>query len=60
MPAKYDQLHDVFLIQFIEEYKPRDDLPPLPLPNLEDKDEFKVEEVKDKAVIKGHLHYLVK
>jgi len=30
------------------------------LPDLEDKDKFEVKEVKDKAVIRGHLHYLIK
>jgi hypothetical protein len=60
LPEKYTRLHDIFLIQFIEEYKPREDQPPLPLPDLEDEEEFEIEEVKDKAVIQGKTHYLVK
>jgi Integrase zinc binding domain/Chromo (CHRromatin Organisation MOdifier) domain len=60
LPEKYARLHDVFPIQFIEEYKPRDDIPPLPLPDLEDEEEFEVEEIKDKAIIQGQKHYLVK
>jgi len=32
----------------------------MPLPNLEDNAEFEVKEVKDKSVIKGQVHYLVK
>ena len=30
------------------------------IPNLEDKEEQEIEEVKDKATIKGKTHYLVK
>ena len=60
LPEKYARLHDVFPIQFIEEYKPREDQPPLPLPDLEDEEEFEIEEVKDKAIIQGQTHYLVK
>ncbi len=32
----------------------------MPLLNLEDKEEQEIEEVKDKATIKGITHYLVK
>ena len=30
------------------------------MPDLEDDDEWEIEEIKDKAVIKGMTHYLVK
>ncbi len=62
LPEKYAWLHDVFPIQFIKEFKPREDnnQPPLPMPDLEDNDEWKIEEVKDKAIIKETTHYLVK
>src|SRR6266567_2619760 len=60
LPEKYSRLHDVFPIQFIEEYRPRKDEPPLPIPDLEDEDEWEIEEIKDKGVIKGQVHYLVK
>jgi uncharacterized protein (UPF0371 family) len=30
------------------------------MPDLEDEEEWEVEEVKDKTTIKGQLHYLVK
>jgi hypothetical protein len=60
LPQKYARLHDVFPVQFIEEYKHRGDEPLMPLPDLDDDDEFEVEEVKDKSVIKGQVHYLVK
>ena len=60
LPEKYARLHDVFPIQFLEEFKPREDQPPMPLPDLEDEEEWEIEEVKDKATIKGTTHYLVK
>jgi hypothetical protein len=60
LPEKYARLHDVFPIQFIDKFKPRDDQPPMPMPDLEDEEEWEIEEVKDKATIKGTTHYLVK
>ncbi len=60
LPEKYAWLHDVFPIQAIEEFNPRDGQPLMPLPYLEDNDEWEIEEVKDKAMIKGTIHYLVK
>jgi hypothetical protein len=60
LPEKYSRLHDVFPIQFIEEYRPREDQPSLPIPDLEDEDEWEIEEVKDKGIIKNQVHYLVK
>ena len=32
----------------------------MPIPDLEDNKEQEIEEVKDKATIKGSIHYLVK
>jgi hypothetical protein len=32
----------------------------MPIPDLEDKKEWEIEEVKEKAIIKRTLHYLVK
>ena len=32
----------------------------MPIPDLEDKEEQEIKEVKDKATIKGTLYYLVK
>jgi hypothetical protein len=60
LPKKYAQLHNVFPIQFIDEFKPRDDQPPMPMPDLEDEEDWEIKEVKDKAIIKGTIHYLVK
>jgi hypothetical protein len=61
LPEKYARLHDVFPIQFIEDFKLRDnDQPLMPMPDLEDDEEWEIEEVKDRATIKGTTHYLVK
>jgi hypothetical protein len=60
LPEKYARLHDVFPVQLIEEYKPREDQPLLPMPDLEDEDEWEIEEVKDKTKIKEEVHYLIK
>ena len=60
LPTKYNRLHNVFPIQAIDEYKPRKDQLVLPMPDLEDNDEWEVEEVKDHTVIKGQDYYLVK
>ena len=57
---KYSRLHNIFSIQFIEKYRPRAGELLLPMPDLEDKEDWEIEEVKDKANIKGQIHYLVK
>jgi hypothetical protein len=50
-----------FPIQLLEPYYGRDEAELLPMPELEDEpDEYEVEEVKDKALIKGQIRYLVK
>jgi len=57
---KYSRLYNVFLIQFIEEYWPKEDQPPLLIPDLKDEDKWEIKEVKDKGVIRDQVHYLVK
>ena len=53
LPTKYYCLHNVFPIQDIKEYKPREGQPLMPIPDLDDEGEWEVEEVKEEAVIKG-------
>jgi transposase InsO family protein len=60
LPEKYARLHDVFPVQLIEEYNSREDQPLLPMPDLEDEEEWEIEEIKEKAEIKGETCYLVK
>jgi hypothetical protein len=42
----------VFLIQFIKEYRPREDQPLMPIPDLEDNKKWEIKEVKEKGIIK--------
>jgi hypothetical protein len=62
LPEKYDRLHDVFPIQAIEEYRLQKGQSQelLPMPELEDDDEWEIEEVKDELQKKGRTNYLVK
>jgi RNase H-like domain found in reverse transcriptase/Reverse transcriptase (RNA-dependent DNA polymerase)/Integrase zinc binding domain/Chromo (CHRromatin Organisation MOdifier) domain/Integrase core domain len=61
LPNQYSRLHDVFPIQLLEPYHSRDHEEPLPMPDLEDdQEEYEVEEIKDKALMKGKIRYLVK
>src|SRR5271156_2866385 len=39
LPEKYSYLHNVFPVQFIEDYRPREDQLLLPMPDLEDEEE---------------------
>lgn len=61
LPEQYSRLHDVFPIQLLEDYHPREQQEMMPVPELEDNpEEYEVEEVRDKQLIKGRIHYLVK
>jgi hypothetical protein len=61
LPEQYSRLHDVFPIQLLEEYHPRDQPGIMPIPELEDDpEEYEIEEIRDKRTMKGRLHYLVK
>ena len=62
LPEKYDRLHDVFPIQAIEEYQVRKDGSQelLPMPDLEDEEEWEVEAVKDEIRKGDKTSYLVK
>jgi len=63
LPEKYQRVHNVFPIQFLEDYRMRDsdDNSFLPMPDLEDDDnEWEVQEIRDAKNFDGVLHYLVK
>jgi hypothetical protein len=63
LPEKYQRVHDVFPIQFLEKYNIRDgdDNSLMPMPDLEDdNNEWEVQEVRDVRTLDGELHYLVK
>ena len=62
LPDKYSRLHDVFPVQFLEDYNHRQEGGKfLPMPDLqENQEEWEVQEVKGSKDIKGIHHYLVK
>jgi hypothetical protein len=62
LPEKYSRLHDVFPVQFLEDYQQRKGLETiLPMPDLQDdQEEWEVQEVKGSKDIEGIQHYLVK
>jgi hypothetical protein len=61
LPQQYSRLHDVFPVQLLEEYHFRDQHEMMPIPELEDDpEEYEIEEIRDKRMIKGKAHYLIK
>lgn len=62
LPQQYDRIHNVFHVSLLEPWrKPsREDDESLPMPELEDEDEYEVEEVRDEKLIEGETHFLVK
>ena len=61
LPQQYSRLHDVFPIQLLEDYHPREQQELLPIPKLEDDlEEYEVEEIRGKQAIRGKIHYLIK
>jgi len=60
LPEAYQALHDVFPIQLLEKYKPREGDEPLAMPELEDDEEWEIEEVVNTAKKDGQVRWLVK
>ena len=60
LPEKYAAIHNVFPVQLLEEWQQRNGAETLPMPDLEDDDEWEVEEIRDDQEFEGELHYLVK
>jgi hypothetical protein len=62
LPKKYSRLHDVFPVQFLEDYKQKEGLEMvLLMPDLQDdQEEWEVQEVKRSKNIDSIQHYLVK
>ncbi|KAJ5139112.1 uncharacterized protein N7515_003960 [Penicillium bovifimosum] len=63
LPEKYSRLHNVFHVSLLEpwhESHKRDGDNSLPLPDLEDEEDYEVEEVKDEHKFDGQTHFLVK
>lgn len=59
LPEKYARLHNVFPIQLLEPWEASSP-DALPMPELEDDEEWEVEEVRDKMVWEDQTYYLVK
>jgi len=61
LPDEYSRLHNVFPIQLLEKYRPRDDGNLLPMPELDDEqEEWEVEEVRGTRKVGQQKFYLVK
>lgn len=62
LPQQYDRIHNVFHISLLEPWKKPlgKDGESLAMPNLEDEEEYEVEEVCDEKVIEGENYFLVK
>ena len=61
LPEEYSRLHNVFPIQLLEQFHPREDTALLPMPELEDnEEEWEVEEVRGMRKAGQKKFYLVK
>ncbi|KAJ5267259.1 hypothetical protein N7478_010067 [Penicillium angulare] len=61
LPEKYSRLHNVFSVSLLEPWNSRNNNDSrMPMPELEDEEEWEVEEIRDKRVFDGVLHYYVK
>ena len=61
LPEQYALLHNVFPVQFLERWNSRIGAEStMPIPELEDEEEWEVEEIKDHHNFDGELHYLLK
>lgn len=61
LPQQYSRLHDVFPIQLLEEYHPMEKQDMMPLLELDDNpEEYEVEEIRNRRLMKGKVHYLIK
>lgn len=62
LPEQYDRIHNVFHVSLLEpwrkSYVTKDEL--MPMPALEEDDEYEVEEVRDERKINDETHFLVK
>lgn len=61
LPEKYSRLHNVFSVSLLEPWNSRNkDDSRMPMPELEDEEEWEVEEIRDERTFDGTLHYYVK
>jgi hypothetical protein len=62
LPKQYSRIHNVFHVSLLEPWRKSHsiDAESMPMPQLEDEEEYEVEEVRDERKISGETHYLVK
>jgi transposase InsO family protein len=60
LPEKYARIHNVFPISLLEPWHVRPGQNPLPMPDLEEDEEWEVEEVRDCQRVQDETFYLVK
>jgi transposase InsO family protein len=62
LPEQYDRIHNVFHVSLLEPWTKShsDEAESMPMPDLEDEEEYEVEEVKDECEIQNEVHFLVK
>jgi transposase InsO family protein len=62
LPRQYDRIHNVFHVSLLEPWRKPSGTGHefLPMPDLEDDDEYEVEEVREDRVVDNETHFLVK
>jgi hypothetical protein len=62
LPEKYSRLHNVFPVVLLEPWHPRsqEDAEQMPMPKLEDDEEWEVEEVREEKKFDGETFFLMK
>ena len=61
LPEQYSRIHNVFHVSLLEPwYRKAGDTETMPMPELEEDDEWEVEEIKDEKSIRGTTYFLVK
>ena len=62
LPENYFRLHDVFPVNLLEPWHPRnrEEAEQMPMPELEDDEEWEVEEIREEKEFEGETFFLVK
>jgi transposase InsO family protein len=60
LPNKYERLHDVFPVSLLESWNSRSGNELLTMPDLDEDEEWEVEEVCDERIFDGEKHFYVK
>lgn len=62
LPEQYDRIHNVFHVSLLEPWTRThsEATESMPMPHLEEEEDYEVEEVKDECEIQNEVHFLVK